>query len=179
MISNYDYLYSCISNENFSPSLNNNLVLLLKFILENGSYLDSNLSYKEQIDMYFSLFRNILRNHLKSLPESINLLILRLIEIRACKWKINLNVEEYYMKKVDKNSKQTASQLTFNEDFSKCSNNLRTSKSFGDILTGYANEDLTNRNCKQTKNKSFIKDEVVIKNSDSGKGKFRQCIYHQ
>lgn len=159
LISNYDYLYSCISNETFDTSLYSNLVLLSKFILENGAQLDDNLNYKEQMDMFFSLFRNLLRNHLKSLPESISLLILRLIEIRASKWKLNSNIEEYYVKKLKRNLSQS-------DDVGK-TNELRISNSFADILAGNVEDSGNNR---KNKNKPVIKDEVVIKNSDSGKG---------
>ena len=155
---------------------------MLKFILENGSYLDNDMNYKEQIDMFFTMFRNLLRNHLKNLPDSINLLILRLIESRACKWKIKNSIEEYYMKKIDKTTRPNTQQnqvhyclVEAQENSTKnCTSNLRTSKSYGDIVSNYKFDDAMFGRHKQLKSnsKAIMKDEVVIKNSDSGKGKF-------
>ena len=191
LISKYDYLDSCISNDNFDNSLNSNLVLILKFFLENGPYLDSDINFREQIDMFFTLFRNLLRNHLKDLPDSINLLILRLIEIRACRWNIKPNIEEYYMKKVDKPSQRqnvppnaNSMQYCFSVDQPGPSNvncympsGLRASKSYGDITTNYKNDDAMFGRHKQLKSnaKAIMKGEIVIKNSDSGKGKVLYC----
>lgn len=178
LISKYDYLDSCISNENFDNSLNSNLVLLLKFILENGPYLDSDINFREQIDMFFTLFRNLLRNHLKDLPDSISLLILRLIEIRACRWNIKPTIEEYYIKKVDKPSRQNvqpnAMQYCFSVEQPQTNNvpsGLRATKSYGDITTNYKDDDEMFGRHKQLKSnsKAIMKGEVLIKNSDSGK----------
>lgn len=182
LLSKYDYLDCCISNEQFGTTLNNNLVLLLTFMLENGYDLDSDINYKEQVDMFFTLFRNLLRSHLKQLPDSINLLILRLIEIRASRWKIKSSIEEYYMKKIerkkparDRNSHHF-DNVEANEFSSLTNSNtnssLRTSKSYGDIMTNYKFDDAMFGRHKQLKpsSRSMMKDEVIIKNSDSGKG---------
>ncbi|KAJ6221319.1 hypothetical protein RDWZM_007131 [Blomia tropicalis] len=181
LLSKYDYLDCCISNEQFGTTLNNNLVLLLTFMLENGYDLDSDINYKEQVDMFFTLFRNLLRSHLKQLPDSINLLILRLIEIRASRWKIKSSIEEYYMKKIerkkparDRNSHHF-DNVEANEFSSLTNSNtnssLRTSKSYGDIMTNYKFDDAMFGRHKQLKpsSRSMMKDEVIIKNSDSGK----------
>ncbi|KAF7492322.1 hypothetical protein SSS_05286 [Sarcoptes scabiei] len=182
-ISKYDYLDSCISNEIFDENLCSTLVLLLKFILENGSTLDNDFDHRDQMDMFFTLFRNILRNHLKFLPDSINLLILRLIEIRASKWKINPNIEEYYMSKLGRTvvcpmnagksnaSRTNSTGISGSNQRSQERNSVRMSKSFGDLHHNPITLEETFRNSKLLKSnsKGALKDEVLIKNSDSGK----------
>nr|XP_027198638.1 eukaryotic translation initiation factor 4E-binding protein Mextli-like [Dermatophagoides pteronyssinus] len=177
LITKYDYLDSCIANEKFDTQLCSNLVLLLKFILENGPHLDDDINHREQMNMFFTLFRNILRNHLKYLPDSINLLILRLIEIRASKWKIKSNIEEYYMKKVNKlqsnnNNNQNMFKTNNNRsNYHEKSSNIRMSKSYNDVINANNNDGSPPKNSKPLKmnTKGIYKDEVSIKNSDSGK----------
>lgn len=167
MISKYDYLDSCVSRESFNSDLNKNLVFLLKFFVENGSYLDKNATYKEQMDMFFSLFRNLLRNNIRDLPESVSLLILKLIETRAAKWNIKPSIEDYYANKLKNESSTAVGQQSF-DAVPKRSYSLKTSKSYGDIGNSSAIV-----GCQQGfQNKGLFKNEVVIKNSDSGKGKF-------
>ncbi|KAH7642370.1 hypothetical protein HUG17_5415 [Dermatophagoides farinae] len=176
LITKYDYLDSCIANEKFDAQLCSNLVLLLKFILENGHHMDDDANHREQMNMFFTLFRNILRNHLKCLPDSINLLILRLIEIRASKWKIKSSIEEYYMKKVDKlqsnnNMFRPNNYRSYNEKSSGYSN-IRISKSYSDVINANNNADGSppkNSKLLKMNAKGVYKDEVSIKNSDSGK----------
>lgn len=120
------------------------------------------------------------------MPDSINLLILRLIEIRACRWNIKPTIEEYYIKKIDKPSRQnvqpnasenvmqycfSAEQPLTNNVNSFVPSGLRASKSYGDITTNYKNDDAMFGRHKQLKSnsKAVMKGEVVIKNSDSGK----------
>lgn len=143
--------------------------MLLKFILENGPHLDEDINHKEQMDMFFTLFRNILRNNLKYLPDSINLLILRLIEIRASKWQIKPAIEEYYMKKVDKLSNNNMFKSNNNSRSERQS--IRMSKSFGDMLnSNITDTSFRNSRLLKTNSKGVLKDEVLIKNSNSGKG---------
>ncbi|KAH9424258.1 hypothetical protein DERP_004440 [Dermatophagoides pteronyssinus] len=180
-----------IKDEQFSSSHNNSIDdiemisltdenlgnIVVEIYSENGPHLDDDINHREQMNMFFTLFRNILRNHLKYLPDSINLLILRLIEIRASKWKIKSNIEEYYMKKVNKlqsnnNNNQNMFKTNNNRsNYHEKSSNIRMSKSYNDVINANNNDGSPPKNSKPLKmnTKGIYKDEVSIKNSDSGK----------
>ncbi len=119
------------------------------------------------MDVYYNLLRNILRN--PKIDKFSRALILEIIELRACNWVYNEDIDSYYRKKF--------SELHSNEAFSpvcEMSRGLKTSQSSGSILSSIGNEIVksSGKFMKPTKvpGKTFLKDEVVIRNSDSGKG---------
>jgi len=129
--------------------------------------LDEDSAFKEQMDVYYNLLRNILRN--PKIDKFSRALILEIIELRACNWVYNEDIDSYYRKKF--------SELDSNEHFSamcEMSRGLKTSQSSGSILSSIGSEIVksSGKFMKPTKvpGKTFLKDEVVIRNSDSGKG---------
>src|SRR6218665_3964691 len=115
------------------------LDLLLQFFLENGKQMDHYVSLNSQLDNFIIIFRNLLRNNCNSLsatqtiPYSLKLLLLRLIESRSSKWILKDSVQEYYLNKLSfVDNSLSISPVNRNKP-NKKRNTLRASKSAGDV----------------------------------------------
>ena len=132
------------------------------YLKSEGSRLDNDSSFKQQLDLYFDLLRNILRK--PKLSPFARTMILEVIELRASNWSSNEDIEEYYRRKM------TEMEANDSSDFNS---ELQKSQSF--VSTPILN-DLSKSSPKVTKpmkapGKTFLRDEVLIRNGDSGKGR--------
>lgn len=165
-----------LSNGNFDAHLIYEVCTYLKV---NGSYLDDG-PYKDQMDLYFNSLRNITRdNRLDSLSRSR---LLEIIELRAMGWTQIDEVAHFYQRKLSELEALTAS-LNLNANLSSLAADLNSSPSFTTQfransptnLPALSAAEFIRSSGKYTKpskvpGKSFVKDEFVIRNSDSGKG---------
>lgn len=139
------------------------------YLKENGSLLDSDAKWKDQMDLYFNSLRNISRNvRLDALSRAR---ILEVIEMRAGDWTLTNTIADYYQKKfVELEMNEITSQ--FNFELKNSSSGVFNPNS----PMQYSSEVLIKPSGKFPKptkvpGKTFLRDEVVIRNADSGKGK--------
>ena len=132
------------------------------YLKSEGRALDNDNAFRQQLDLYFDLLRNILRK--PKLSPLARTMILEVIELRASNWSANKDIEEYYRRKV---SEFEANEMYAQNDFNA---ELQKSQSFGSALI--ANDKCSPKSGKPTKvaAKTFLRDEVCIRNGDSGKG---------
>ena len=134
------------------------------YLKSEGSQLDDDSAFKQQLDLYFDLLRNILRK--PKLSPFARTMILEVIELRANNWSSNEDLEEYYRRKM--------SEFEANESFLSTKElNSELQKSFVSTPIG---SDLLKPSPKLNKptkvsGKTFLRDEVLIRNGDSGKGR--------
>ena len=127
------------------------------YLKSEGSRLDDDLVFRQQLDLYFNLLRNILRK--PNLSPLARAMILQLIELRANDWMPNDEVDAYYRRKTTEfeatdsytpeSAADISNQLPHGTDLSKASKSAKPTKMQG---------------------KTFLRDEVLIRNGDSGKG---------
>jgi len=84
-------LESNINNDNFGKSTNELIANVCNYLKEQAIYFDQDLCFKEQMDVYFNLLRNILRN--PKLDRLSRALILEVIELRAANWVYNQDID--------------------------------------------------------------------------------------
>jgi len=118
--------------------------------------LEEDECFRQQLDVYFNLLRNVLRNF--KLNAISRALILEVIELRAANWTNVEDIDRYYRNKL--------SQLKAN-DTSCAGNDLSRSKS----LQSFGLNDGSKASPKSPKvmGKTSLRHEVVIRNGDSGK----------
>jgi hypothetical protein len=135
-----------------------------------GAYLE--ILYKEQLDHAFKIFRDKAQDDIR-VDLLSRLHLLELIELRAKGWKGTEVMNQYYRKKVNQYSQIDMSDSATSLSESMCS---MMSMSASPPLLG-PGEVLkpSGKFSKPTRipGKKYCKDEVVIRNADSGKGRYR------
>lgn len=140
-----------------------------QYLRSEGSGLDEDMSgqFRQSLDVYFNLLRNVLRN--PKLNPISRAMILEVIELRASNWSSNQEIENYYRKK--------RAELETNDSYSSLNDlnrPLKTSHSSGALMSSSVANEILKSSGKLNKvakvsSKTFLKDEVVIRNGDSGK----------
>ena len=129
-----------------------------RYLKSEGSRLDEDMAFRQQLDLYFDLLRNILRK--PKLSPLARTMIMEVIELRACRWASNVDIEEYYRRKI--------TEFEAIETSNDLGSELQKSRSLAtlgsDVLKSSANKPT------KVSGKTFLRDEVLIRNGDSGKG---------
>ncbi|XP_067122186.1 eukaryotic translation initiation factor 4E-binding protein Mextli isoform X2 [Centruroides vittatus] len=171
VIQELESLYITITNGNFDKSAVMSIIKVCNQLKLKGQEIET--LYKEQLDRYFVTLRNASRD------ERIDILcrmrLLEVIELRAMHWKINENVTNYYKQKLQEleASEQTTGTLNNSLSVSYFPGQLTTVSSqtnIGSLLPGEIIKP-SGKFAKPTKipGKNYYKDEIMIRNSDSGK----------
>lgn len=173
-----------ITNGNYDKNTNTAVVKLCSQLKFWGQQLED--KYKDQLDRYFETLRNASRSDLLGIHARTHLL--EVIELRAKTWKNDQNQETYYKQKLsDISNMQMGGYFTSPTGLST-SATLPASFIPGQSAFVSPTHALSHSNSQATlspgevlKNsgkfshptkipgKNFVKDEVVIRNSDSGK----------
>ncbi|RZF33982.1 hypothetical protein LSTR_LSTR006898 [Laodelphax striatellus] len=143
-------LTQSISNSRYDENFKTNISTLNNLLKAKGNQLES--VYKDQLDRAFVLFRNATRDD--QLDFESRRSVLELIELRASNWLGSDALQNYYNSKM-----QSDLEILSREQ------RVTPSLSPGDILK------TSGKFTKPTKipGKNYCKDELVIRNSDSGK----------
>lgn len=155
-------LASNIPDINYKDSIIN----LCQHLKVYGAYLE--ILYKEQLDHAFKIFRDKAQDDIR-VDMLSRLHLLELIELRAKGWKGTDGMNMYYKKKLNQ-----CSQVDMNESI------MSLSDSMSSVLTLNSSPPLlgpgevikpSGKFSKPTRipGKKYCKDEVVIRNADSGK----------
>lgn len=169
--------------ESLEISLNNGnldshlIYEVCSYLKVNGGYLDDG-PFKDQMDLYFNSLRNVARdNRLDSLSRSR---LLEVIELRAMSWITTDELTIFYQRKLTELETLTSSfnlntnlnslELTSSPSFTSAS--FRANSPNLPILSAAEFIRPSGKFSKPAKvpGKNFVKDEFVIRNSDSGKG---------
>ncbi|CAN8024608.1 unnamed protein product [Ixodes persulcatus] len=136
-------------------------------------------SIPEQLDCYFVTLRNASRDERLDVIDRLRLL--EVIELRAMGWKSNENIEEYYKRKYIEH------EISQSYDFTPLANSSSTQLAYATqpsqqaSLPASASPPLSLQPTEVLKSsgkfgkpakipgRNFLKDEIVIRNSDSGK----------
>ncbi|KAI1285234.1 hypothetical protein HDE_12002 [Halotydeus destructor] len=158
-----------VSNGNFDPQL---IYDVCNYLKANGCFIDES-PYKDQFDLYFNTLRNVTRdNRIDSLSRSR---LLEVIELRAMNWISSEELSSFYARKL---SELESLATAFNLSSNLSSLDLTLSPSLASFRasspTNLATAEFIRPSGKYNKpskvpGKSFVKDEFVIRNSDSGK----------
>lgn len=176
LVQQYEQIESAVVCEQFDNNFTNELTSMLKLLMECGAKFDNQPRCRGLMDTAFTLFRNLLRKFRRKLPDSVNLLLLKVIELRAGRWMMKEGIEEYYRNKRMAGNHQRGNNNRSHSTYASRhsspvafrSSGLRTSKSYGDVTSSGA-EDFRPYHGMSSFVKNCCKDEVIIKNSDSGK----------
>nr|XP_018895653.1 PREDICTED: mucin-19-like isoform X1 [Bemisia tabaci] len=156
-----DFVSSTISKENFDDVLAVNIGMLCKQLELYGAQLEA--TNKAQLDQAFYLFRDASRNN--RLDHVARLNLLKLIELRDSHWQPGNNFTSFYTASFSPGSLENAvNELTLNSK-SVPYPPLSPVLSPGEMIKA------SGKFPKPTKlpGKNYCKDEVVIRNADSGK----------
>eukprot|EP00092_Neocalanus_flemingeri_P003567 GFUD01003825.1.p1 GENE.GFUD01003825.1~~GFUD01003825.1.p1 ORF type:complete len:477 (+),score=119.21 GFUD01003825.1:72-1502(+) len=165
-----------LTNRNYERSVLSGLVNLCMSLKKNGPQLEN--LYKDQLDKLGVSLRNACRDEELDLVSRVHLL--EIIELRAMNWIPNENVNGYYKQKLsqfDNDGMQTPSRdspqihtapVTLNAnapDFNPIGIAGANMLQPGEVIA------ISGRFNQPTKipGKNYFKDEVVIRNADSGK----------
>lgn len=165
-----------LTNRNYERSVLSGLTNLCMSLKKNGPQLEN--LYKDQLDKLGVALRNACRDEELDLVSRVHLL--EIIELRAMNWLPNENVNGYYKQKlshVDYDGMSTPSRdspqihtapVTLNAnapDFTPTGMGGASMLQPGEVIT------TSGRFNQPTKipGKNYFKDEVVIRNADSGK----------
>lgn len=158
------------NNGNFDPNLIFEVCTDLKM---NGAYLDES-SLKDQLDLYFNSLRNLTRDsRLDTLSRSR---LLEVIELRAMGWLSTDELTSYHYQRNLIELESVASSFNLNSTLSQLDLNAVSFRSDSPTsLPALSATDFIRPSGKYNKpskvaGKSFVKDEFVIRNCDSGKG---------
>jgi hypothetical protein len=161
-------LASSLTDPNISYK--DSIINLCQHLKVYGAYLE--ILYKEQLDHAFKIFRDKAQDDIR-VDLLSRLHLLELIELRAKGWKGTEVMNQYYRKKVNQYSQIDMSDSATSLSESMCS---MMSMSASPPLLG-PGEVLkpSGKFSKPTRipGKKYCKDEVVIRNADSGKGRYR------
>ncbi|XP_039280913.1 eukaryotic translation initiation factor 4E-binding protein Mextli isoform X8 [Nilaparvata lugens] len=144
-------LTQSISISSYDENFKTNISTLNNLLKAKGNQLES--VYKDQLDRAFVLFRNATRDD--QLDFESRRCVLELIELRASGWQGSDALQNYYNSKMQSDFELLASR----------DQRVTPSLAPGDILKN------SGKFLKPTKipGKNYCKDELVIRNSDSGK----------
>lgn len=150
-----------ISNGNLNTDM---VCSVYNYLKVNGRSLDENLQSREQLDYYFNEYRNLIRsNHLDLISKCY---LLQLIELRAMRWISSSDSDDFYYQKLNElqetvESAVDSSPLKRNSSSRYLANQVSQSTS-SSALNTVSNNNATNRH-------DILKDELMIRNADSGK----------
>ncbi|XP_060517722.1 eukaryotic translation initiation factor 4E-binding protein Mextli isoform X2 [Cylas formicarius] len=147
-----------------SISCRDSIINLCQHLKVYGAYLE--ILYKEQLDHAFKIIRDKAQDDLR-LNRLLRLYLLELIELRAKGWKETDGMNNYYRKKTNQCSQDFTESIASLSDSlpSLITVNSTPLLSPGEVLKP------SGKFAKPTRipGKKYCKDEVVIRNADSGK----------
>lgn len=140
-----------------------NIINLCQHLKVYGAYLE--LLYQDQLNRAFVIFRNSSQDD-ERLDYLSRLHLLELIELRAKGWKGNEVMNQYYRTKVNQ-----CVQIEASESASSLTDSMISSTSAPPLLGPGEILKQSGKFPKPTRipGKNYCKDEVVIRNADSGK----------
>ncbi|XP_013783796.1 eukaryotic translation initiation factor 4E-binding protein Mextli-like isoform X1 [Limulus polyphemus] len=183
VIQDLESLHISINNGNLDDTTLSKIIKVCSQLKSKGSQLETN--YKEQLDRYFVTLRNASRE--ERLNELCRVRLLEVIELRAMMWKTNDNLNNYYKQKIihvegldQQSTGSVIPSLTTSQSVTTAppgylpgQNSLSVSSTNQSQLSLTPGEVLksSGKFAKPTKipGKNYFKDEIVIRNSDSGK----------
>lgn len=172
-LNDLENLHISISNGNYDETTARDIAQIYNILKSRGPELDS--SFKEQIDRYFVTLRNVSRED--RLDKASRLRLLEVIELRATKWMSNENLEAFYREKMLELQHPLQRSITApipppimpTVPFMPVQPQVLQSSipplEPGEVLRS------SGKFAKPTKvaGKNYYKDEIIIRNSDSGK----------
>ncbi|GFU25171.1 eukaryotic translation initiation factor 4E-binding protein Mextli [Trichonephila clavipes] len=171
ILADLEILNVSISNCSFDEITTMDIARMCTILKKRGEELDS--FHKEAVDRYFCTLRNACREERLDMISRIKLL--ETIELRARGWKRNENINNYFNMKIIELEQKGTTTLNFSGITSPTipyplpNQNLNSPTGVqlapGEILRSSGKFE------KPTKiaGKNYFKDEIVIRNSDSGK----------
>ncbi|XP_035205036.1 eukaryotic translation initiation factor 4E-binding protein Mextli-like, partial [Stegodyphus dumicola] len=170
ILADLEALNVSISNCNFDEFTAADVSTMCAILKKRGEELDS--SHKDAVDRYFSTLRNAAREDRLDIISRLKLL--EVIEIRAMGWKTNENLTNYYNSKIQEleqgidhlhMSGSTSPSISYPLQNQNLSVTSGMPLAPGEIIRS------SGKFAKPTKiaGKNYFKDEIVIRNSDSGK----------
>lgn len=146
-----------ISNNTIKPSMITEICNLLK---ENGSLMDDGQQARSQMDICFKEYRNLVRSSQIDLASKCRLL--HLIELRAGKWYMAPEINDFYESRLrhltaSSSSSETSDVSDGNDDEDN------------DEVTIGQRKASSEKSRSGSKSKPILKEDLVIRNSDSGK----------
>ncbi|KYB27257.1 hypothetical protein TcasGA2_TC014442 [Tribolium castaneum] len=153
-------------------SYKDSIINLCQHLKVYGAYLE--ILYKEQLDHAFKIFRDTAQDISRGDILS-RLHLLELIELRAKGWKGTEVMDQYYRRKANEYVQIDMSDSATSLNESMCSMTMSASPPLlgpGEVLKP------SGKFSKPTRipGKKYCKDEVVIRNADSGKGR---CLHNR
>ncbi|XP_076330328.1 eukaryotic translation initiation factor 4E-binding protein Mextli-like isoform X3 [Tachypleus tridentatus] len=178
VIQDLEALHISVNNSNLDDSILSKIIRVCHQLKSKGLQLETN--YREQLDRYFLTLRNASRD--ERLNELCRMHLLEVIELRAMMWKTNSNFNSYYKQKITEVETvgSAVSALTTNQSVTTASPSYMSGQNVVYVPStkqsqpSLAPGDVFKSSGKFTKptkipGKNYFKDEIVIRNSDSGK----------
>ncbi|XP_032455373.1 eukaryotic translation initiation factor 4E-binding protein Mextli isoform X11 [Nasonia vitripennis] len=167
IVSLIDNVAMCLNNGYYDQSLQSNIVLMCNHLKLYSHQLE--MIYKDQLDRAFIAIRNGSQNEKLDMTTRVHLL--ELIELRAKQWHHNESMNAYYSQKLSNLDNQNE-LLSPDTPTNLLTPSLMAMNSGSPPLLGPG--EVIKNSGKFTKptripGKNYCKDEVVIRNSDSGK----------
>lgn len=144
-----------VTNNTIEPAM---ITEVCSFLKEHGKTLDEGQQARNQLDAYFKEYRNLIRSNHIDLGSKCRLL--QLVELRAAKWYMKPEIEEFYAAKLAKLCRNGSSDGSEDNDCDMCGVDKRKSSSQSDGRT---------RSGSKGSAKVALKEDLLIRNSDSGK----------
>ncbi|CAH1133178.1 unnamed protein product [Ceutorhynchus assimilis] len=163
-----DQVATLLASNQTQVNYNETITNLCQHLKVYGAYLE--ILYKEQLDHAFKVFRDKAQDNVQVDIKS-RLHLLELIELRAKGWKGTDGMSSYYKKKMNQCSQQMDLMIT-SDSISNLSDSISSVLTMnsqtlapGEVLKP------SGKFMKPTRipGKKYCKDEVVIRNADSGK----------
>ncbi|KAG0433588.1 hypothetical protein HPB47_019771, partial [Ixodes persulcatus] len=177
ILSKLEGLHISVNNGNLDKTTFSQIVHVCNLLKLKGAIIES--SFKEQVDCYFVTLRNASRD--ERLDAMDRLRLLEVIELRAMGWESNENLEEYYKRKYTELEISQSYDCTPLANLSSTQLTNATQPLQQASLPASASLPLSLQPTEVLKSsvkfgkpakipgRNFLKDEIVIKNSDSGK----------
>ncbi|CAN7991707.1 unnamed protein product, partial [Ixodes hexagonus] len=177
VLNELEALHVSVNNGNLDKTTLSQIVHVCNLLKSRGALIET--AFKEQLDCYFVTLRNASRDERLDVIDRLRLL--EVIELRAMGWKSNENLEEYYKRKY------MELEIPQSYDFTPLSNSSSTQLAYATqpsqqtSLPASASPPLSLQPTEVLKSsgkfgkpakipgRNFLKDEIVIRNSDSGK----------
>ncbi|KAK4879216.1 hypothetical protein RN001_007362 [Aquatica leii] len=160
-----DQVAAQLASKHIDPNISykDNIINLCQHLKVYGAYLE--LLYQDQLNRAFVIFRNSSQDD-ERLDYLSRLHLLELIELRAKGWKGNDKMNQYYRKKVSQ-----CAQIEASESASSLTDSMISTASAPPLLSPGEILKQSGKFSKPTRipGKNYCKDEVVIRNADSGK----------
>lgn len=132
------------------------------FLKENGKTLDEGQQARNQLDAYFKEYRNLVRGNHIDLASKCRLL--QLIELRAGKWYMKPEIEDFYECKL----KRLEASHSCSPDESD-ENDQESDAFVGETRKSSTQSNERVRSGSKGSAKLLLKEDLLIRNSDSGK----------